>query len=60
MNKMEHIKTIFIMQIKYFFQNHGLKRNGNQNENYHGHVSHDLHFTTTKYVKSLTLKSISQ
>jgi hypothetical protein len=48
------------MHIKSFLQSHGLKWNGNQNGNYHRHVSHDLHFTTTKYIKSLTLKSISQ
>ncbi len=48
------------MHIEVFFQNRGLKQNGNQNENYHQHVNHDLHFTTTKYIKSLTLKSISQ
>jgi hypothetical protein len=35
MKKMEHIKNIFRMHIKFIFQNHGLKRNGNQNENYH-------------------------
>jgi hypothetical protein len=45
MNKMEHIKTIFKMHIKSSLQNHGLKRNGNQNENYHQHVSHDFCFT---------------